>query len=637
MPEHRAQAKTEDQDIPVVCTQGDASLARNTSASSPKHRSGCKGLTVHFVLPDDFDETRGASRRRRCSPPPPHQADDNTASNCAPVPGSFCKNTFLEFLAEDRSPSPPPRLVRSGPTAIEETASAFKPPAKAVAAGRQAAFQPPTTLSFQLKPPPHKKSAAVLRSAPAVEPLAPPAPATNMVCKNTFLEMMDDRSLSPDARLTRSGPPASNGTAFIEGSGSDTRPRAPCLLKTRSLPQEPSRNWQSCVKNTFLHADRRSLSPDARLTKSDPVHGTSHSDAATFSVEPLPPVAASRKEHSPARAAAVPTVAKERKGSTVTMQECAEVIYTQKNTFLEFDDGSLSPPSRLTKSGPDWRTTTAVSSDESTTNSATPQMASAEVSTLGERSDWGIETAAAVHHGAPGLSQGSCSASPASSGPADRAIVCRNTFLDFVDNGDGDDSPPARLTKSTPGWCAPPGFAEYGDEERGDRETQLACRRDCTGNDKLEDSAGVEDGAPRRRRRRKKAVVVSADPVDMWKQVYFAAKATADSDRLEVRTFRRWARLCAKLAFRALGDIPLDRFGVVTSAGSVKHACGELCQPCLFHCKEKGCFDGIWCLFCHFPDGHTTQKSKQKEAWLAHGGKGRGKGKGKGRRGSRNT
>mmetsp|Transcript_50496 Transcript_50496/g.114699 ORF Transcript_50496/g.114699 Transcript_50496/m.114699 type:complete len:203 (+) Transcript_50496:29-637(+) len=93
---------------------------------------------------------------------------------------------------------------------------------------------------------------------------------------------------------------------------------------------------------------------------------------------------------------------------------------------------------------------------------------------------------------------------------------------------------------------------------------------------------------------------------------------------------RRWVRVVGKLFARALGAVPLED-GRPTSIGSLVHALGKPCSRCIFASKEKGCFDGVLCSFCHFSCDHVKApgrrgKGKGKEA----GGKGKAQARGEG-------
>mmetsp|Transcript_17525 Transcript_17525/g.44679 ORF Transcript_17525/g.44679 Transcript_17525/m.44679 type:complete len:203 (+) Transcript_17525:234-842(+) len=111
----------------------------------------------------------------------------------------------------------------------------------------------------------------------------------------------------------------------------------------------------------------------------------------------------------------------------------------------------------------------------------------------------------------------------------------------------------------------------------------------------------------------------SAEMMERWKRLYRDAASpigdAADAGS-EAWAARRWTRLVAKLVARRHADIPLED-GVVTSVGSVCHAEGHVCQPCLFHKKKKGCFDGMWCFYCHFHDGHKVDKKARRRTRAA--------------------
>lgn len=111
----------------------------------------------------------------------------------------------------------------------------------------------------------------------------------------------------------------------------------------------------------------------------------------------------------------------------------------------------------------------------------------------------------------------------------------------------------------------------------------------------------------------------SADMMERWKRLYRDAASpigdAADAGG-EAWAARRWTRLVAKLVARQHADVPLED-GVVTSVGSVCHAEGHVCQPCLFHKKKKGCFDGMWCFYCHFQDGHKVDKKARRRTRAA--------------------
>mmetsp|Transcript_33785 Transcript_33785/g.73871 ORF Transcript_33785/g.73871 Transcript_33785/m.73871 type:complete len:249 (+) Transcript_33785:27-773(+) len=98
---------------------------------------------------------------------------------------------------------------------------------------------------------------------------------------------------------------------------------------------------------------------------------------------------------------------------------------------------------------------------------------------------------------------------------------------------------------------------------------------------------------------------------DMWHHVLQAASAPQGGGA-DAWAARRWARLAAKMMFRSHLSVPIDETGALTSIGSQCHASGACCVPCLFHKKSKGCFDGIWCLYCHFPENHKVEKKSKQ-------------------------
>jgi len=87
-------------------------------------------------------------------------------------------------------------------------------------------------------------------------------------------------------------------------------------------------------------------------------------------------------------------------------------------------------------------------------------------------------------------------------------------------------------------------------------------------------------------------------PISLWKRVCMPDQSSVGSV-----VARRWARLLGKLFANLMGAVPLEN-GVPTSIGSLAHASGAKCRPCLFLAKGKGCFDGVFCKFCHFSGNH---------------------------------
>jgi len=89
-------------------------------------------------------------------------------------------------------------------------------------------------------------------------------------------------------------------------------------------------------------------------------------------------------------------------------------------------------------------------------------------------------------------------------------------------------------------------------------------------------------------------------PISIWRRMCMPDRSAAGST-----IARRWERLLGKLYAQQMGAVPLED-GEPTSIGSLPHAVGKPCRPCIFQTKDKGCFDGMFCKFCHFSCDHCV-------------------------------
>eukprot|EP00451_Oxyrrhis_marina_P025523 CAMPEP_0204342002 /NCGR_PEP_ID=MMETSP0469-20131031/23795_1 /ASSEMBLY_ACC=CAM_ASM_000384 /TAXON_ID=2969 /ORGANISM="Oxyrrhis marina" /LENGTH=315 /DNA_ID=CAMNT_0051326829 /DNA_START=38 /DNA_END=985 /DNA_ORIENTATION=+ len=94
-------------------------------------------------------------------------------------------------------------------------------------------------------------------------------------------------------------------------------------------------------------------------------------------------------------------------------------------------------------------------------------------------------------------------------------------------------------------------------------------------------------------------LVPASKSVSLWKRLANPGDAACTPG------MRRWCRLVAKLFAQTMDAVPLEN-GRPTSTGSLVHACGKACRPCLFVSKGTGCFDGLFCNFCHFSGDHVV-------------------------------
>mmetsp|Transcript_116852 Transcript_116852/g.268137 ORF Transcript_116852/g.268137 Transcript_116852/m.268137 type:complete len:289 (-) Transcript_116852:29-895(-) len=88
--------------------------------------------------------------------------------------------------------------------------------------------------------------------------------------------------------------------------------------------------------------------------------------------------------------------------------------------------------------------------------------------------------------------------------------------------------------------------------------------------------------------------------VSIWRRLRQARHTGGEATNL-----RRWTRFMGKVFAQQLGAVPADPCGCPTSTGSLPHAAGAACRPCHFLAKPQGCYDGVFCGFCHFADGHV--------------------------------
>jgi hypothetical protein len=80
---------------------------------------------------------------------------------------------------------------------------------------------------------------------------------------------------------------------------------------------------------------------------------------------------------------------------------------------------------------------------------------------------------------------------------------------------------------------------------------------------------------------------------------------TAISDSVEMNSFR-------ELPYDQLvGLLPKDSEGKATSIGSVDHEF-DTCSPCAFMVRSRGCKQGIYCGFCHFPHSEDVDKRRNR-------------------------
>mmetsp|Transcript_121171 Transcript_121171/g.277689 ORF Transcript_121171/g.277689 Transcript_121171/m.277689 type:complete len:248 (-) Transcript_121171:195-938(-) len=125
--------------------------------------------------------------------------------------------------------------------------------------------------------------------------------------------------------------------------------------------------------------------------------------------------------------------------------------------------------------------------------------------------------------------------------------------------------------------------ASDGDQSSPNRS---CCTNDHSPtNDERAESPGIREG-----------------PVSLWKRMSMPEKGIIGN-----HVARRWSRMVGKMFAQEMGAVPLEN-GVMTSIGSLAHAVSKPCRPCLFVAKGKGCFDGVFCKFCHFSCDHKEDE-----------------------------
>mmetsp|Transcript_21346 Transcript_21346/g.51752 ORF Transcript_21346/g.51752 Transcript_21346/m.51752 type:complete len:316 (-) Transcript_21346:87-1034(-) len=154
-------------------------------------------------------------------------------------------------------------------------------------------------------------------------------------------------------------------------------------------------------------------------------------------------------------------------------------------------------------------------------------------------------------------------------------------------------------------WAGPP---EYSDEALWSAMMAYATPTACPGMtwesvmpSKCIQHHSVHPATPGSRRPslEEGELVPVSKSVSLWKRL------ANPGDSVGTPGMRRWCRLVAKLFAQTMDAVPLEN-GRPTSTGSLAHACGKACRPCLFVSKGKGCFDGLFCNFCHFSGDHVV-------------------------------
>lgn len=122
-------------------------------------------------------------------------------------------------------------------------------------------------------------------------------------------------------------------------------------------------------------------------------------------------------------------------------------------------------------------------------------------------------------------------------------------------------------------------------------------------------SAGPPRQPPRRRPQAAKAAEeASQDPEDGLLEILRSILGQGNRGANKVRPEEH-----PKLFEKLEQVLPRNEVGEITSIGSIPHAGGHFCQPCAFHMKAKGCYDGVLCTFCHFHTGHSCAPKKTKK------------------------